>query len=340
MADKHTDLIEEYLAEIMPSQAIEHAIAFGYLKGTDSQITQTMYSEKAGINSRTLRKYIAENKQAYEEELERAKENAEPEIDITSLDSRSLSEEQIDKFIEVLYQSAITGNARDRQLLIDFTGMTATDVMTFQNTKASTLRWHIRSTLSTISKHMDAKALGINLAESPYLYRGDKPSNGNTQNFVNADLEDESFKLELMYWGMAFMSLYNQVEHPDLQLVSQAVRLERMEQATAQEINRAEVKKFEAGKDIKANKNPANDEALYSKLREVYPAEQADEMIQTMQDAKKVTKPPEVDKEKVEQRASQHEDKLEVLLSVEDELKAMMKKADLKNRASKYKNQQ
>lgn len=340
MADKQTEIIEEYLAEVKPSQAIEHAIAFGYLKGTDSQITQTMYSEKAGINSRTLRKYIAENKQAYEEELERAKENAEPEIDIASLDSRSLSEEQIDKFIEVLYQSAITGNARDRQLLIDFTGMTATEVMTFQNTKASSLRWFVKSTLSTINQHMDAKALGINIAESPYLYRGDKASRGNAQNFINADIEDESFKLELMYWGVVFMSLYNQTEHSDQQLVSQAVRLSRMENNTAQEINRAEVKKYQEGNDIKADKKSANDEALYSKLREVFPAEQADEMIQTMQDAKKVTKPPEVDKEKVEERASQHEDKLEVLLSVEDELKAMMKKADLTNRASKYKNQQ
>ncbi|KGP71512.1 hypothetical protein [Pontibacillus yanchengensis] len=336
MTDKQTEIIEEYFAEVMPSQAIEHAIAFGYVKGTDSQITQTMYSEKAGINSRTLRKYIAENKQAYEEELERAKENAEPEIDITSLDSRSLSEEQIDKFIEVLYQSAITGNARDRQLLIDFTGMTATDVMTFQNTKASSLRWFVKSTLSTISKHMDARALGINLAESSYLYRGDKSSNGNAQNFVNADLEDESFKLELMYWGMAFMSLYNQTEHPDIKLLEKAVRLERMEQETAQEINKAEVKKYEAGKDIKADKKPVSGEALYSKLSEIFSDEEIDEIRAKQQEANRVTKPPELDKEKVEQRASQHEGKLEVLLSVEDELKAMMKKADLKNRARKY----
>ncbi|WP_273850068.1 hypothetical protein [Guptibacillus spartinae] len=336
MTDKQTELIEEYLAEVMPSQAIEHAIAFGYLKGTDSQITQTMYSERAGINSRTLRKYIAENKQAYEEELERAKENAEPEIDISNLDSRSLSEEQIDKFIEVLYQSAITGNARDRQLLIDFTGMTATDVMTFQNTKASSLRWFVKSTLSTISKHMDARALGINLAESSYLYRGDKSSNGNAQNFINADLEDESFKLELMYWGMAFMSLYNQTEHPDIKLLEKVVRLERMEQETAQEINKAEVKKYEAGKDIKADKKPLSREALYSKLSEVFTDEEIDEMRAKQKEADRVTKPPELDKEKVEQRASQHEDKLEVLLSIEDELKAMMKKADLKNRARKY----
>ncbi|MCE7793451.1 hypothetical protein K8O68_13580 [Salipaludibacillus sp. CUR1] len=339
MAQKKEELLQEVLEDFQPNSPEEHAQAFGYLKGLDSSITQAKYSKAIGISDRGLRKYLSDHKETYEEEIERGKEEAEPEIDLNSMQSRQLSEEQIDEFIKSLYESAIQGSARDKQLLIDFTGMTANDVMVFQNTKASSLRWFIKNSLSSINKHMDTRQLGIMLEESDKLYRGNKKSAGNTQNFIDADISDESFKQELMYFGLLFASLYNQTEHPDLELLAQAVRTERAKNKASQLLGNSasnkNVKKYALGKDWDKQKqsktSPEEWEQFF--IHDLgYSKQEAKEKIEVMQQAKSATKAPDVDKEQVRLRESQYEDELEVFVDTQEELQSMIRKSERQNR--------
>jgi len=319
-------VIAEYLESSSPTTNLDHSLAFAYLKVT-AEVTQKQYAEAVGISDRALRKYIADNRADYDEEIERLEAELEKPLDLSSLSSRTLTEEQLDKFVDVLYKSAITGNARDRQLMIDFTGLTAEDVMNLQSVKQKSLRWMIKGELSSISSYLDTKELGVMIEESPYLFRGDKASAKNPHNFVQADIQDEAFIREMAYFGMLFVSIYNQSGHPDSEVLSQAVRLDRLEQGTAQPLNKYEVKKYAEGKNIKqtAPKAMTDDEALKMYMAVFEDKEKAHEILQKSREAKAVAKPAEIKPDVVRQRATQHEDALLVLTSIEEEMRHHLK---------------
>ncbi|EIT85379.1 hypothetical protein A374_11565 [Fictibacillus macauensis ZFHKF-1] len=324
MSDKEK-VIAEYIESNNPSSSLDHALAFAYLKVT-SQVTQKQYAEAVGVSDRAIRKYISDNKEEYEEEIESLEAGVEKPLDMSILSSRTLTEEQLDKFVDVLYKSAITGSARDRQLMIDFTGLTADDVMNLQSVKQKSLRWMIKGELSSISQYFDAKQLGVMIEESPYLYRGNKLSKGNANNFVQADVTDERFIREMAYFGMLFCSMYNQTGHPDTDVISQAVRLDRMEQGTAQALNKQEIKKYAEGKNIKSDvKQPLSNAELFNMYKELFGAEKAHEMLQESKQAKQVVKPAEIKPDVIKQRASVHKDALLVLTTVEEEIKHLLK---------------
>lgn len=324
--DKVRKQIEEFLQEEKPSSSVEYAENFGYLKGLlGKDITQEKYSEIAGINSRTLRKYIKENQKEYDASLALGQDHAEPSFDLTAADKRTLSEEQIDKFVETLYQAAISGTARDRELLINFTGMNPQEVLRLQHSKATTLRWFIKENLSKLVG-IDPKDLGIHLYESELLDGGDKAGLNNAQTFINKSISDEGFKMELMLYGMLFLQMYNNKKHPDYPLVSAAARISRLEQGTAQPLNRRLVKQYAAGKDIKKNNKAVSTQQLKESLQAVYDPEQVDEMLLQMQEAKAVTAPPALDRLEVQERATEYAEELEVLLTNEEEMRKLFSK--------------
>lgn len=325
MSDRE-QLVAEYLENNPPSSNLDHCLAYAYLK-VNHEVTQKQYAEAVGINDRSLRKWISENKDDYEEAVERYEAEVEKPLDLSILSSRSISEEQLDKFVDVLYKSAITGNARDKALFIEFTGLTAENVMDLQSIKQRSLRWMIKGELSSISQYLDPKQLGVMMEESPYLYRGDKQSSGNSNNFVQADITDEAFVREMAYFGMLFTSLYNQTAHPDMDVVAQAVRLDRLEQGTAQALNRNNIKQYAEGANIKPKvSKPVTDEQLITMWMELGDNRHtATERVLEAKKAKQVVKPAEIKPDVVRERATQHEDALQVLVSVEDEIKHLLK---------------
>ncbi|MDM5313371.1 hypothetical protein [Peribacillus frigoritolerans] len=332
-------LIAEYLESNSPSTALDHALAFAYLKVT-GQVTQKQYAEAVGISDRALRKYISDNKEDYDEEIARIEAEVDKPLDLSSLSSRTLTEEQLDKFVDVLYKSAITGNARDKQLFIEFTGLTAEDVMNLQTAKQKSLRWIIKGELGSISKYFDSKQLGIMIEESPYLFRGDKQSTGNPNNFVQGDITDEAFVREMAYFGMLFCSMYNHTAHPDTEVVSKAVRLDRLEQGIRQAFNRQEVQKYIEGKNIKPDPpaKPMTDDEYRQMLIDLASLdgrpdlEEIEREVESRREARKVTKevvkPAEIKPDVIEKRATQHKDALEVFTGYEKDLKSLLRMLD------------
>ncbi|WP_079709888.1 hypothetical protein [Paraliobacillus ryukyuensis] len=325
MADKLKEM-EDFLQEQQPSTPEDVALCFAYCK-VHYGATQDSYSKEIGISSRTLRKYISDNQKAYDEEIEQQEATKQPEADINNL-ARTLTNEQLDAFLQNLIQSAIKPDAsvKDKQLLIDFAGLSGNDLLNLTQVKKRSLHWFIKEELSSISQYLDSRQLGIMLEESDKLYREDRDSKGNAQNFVETDITDESFKLEAMYFGLLFMSLYNQTQHPDLELVQQAVRLDRIQQGKATPINKRAVKLYAKGNSIKKDaKKPVPDKSLEEMYAELFGEDEAQEFMSNVKTAKSTVKPPEIDKDNVEQRATEHQDKLEVLLSVEEELAKMLR---------------
>lgn len=318
--------IEEYIAEHKPNDAESHVLAYCFCKVYYSA-TQKQYAESAGFSDRLLRSYISDNRELYDGELERLqdiKDADSPPTDFTIMANRTITDEMLDKFVDSLFKDALTGNARSKQLFIDFTGLTSEQVLTLQKNKAKSLRYWIRENLGSISQFMDAKSLGLMIESSPYIHRGNKESANNAQAFVDADFTDESFAKELMYWGMVHLSLLNNVAHPDIELLSTAVRLDRIEAGVPETFNKYEVKQYAKGESISDVKKTVTDTEMEQMLTEVFGADEAEEIMFKRSLAKDTVKAPKVDKVSVEQRASKHEDKLQVLLTTEEELRHMM----------------
>lgn len=328
MADENSSdreiKVSEYLAEANPADELSHVLAYAHLKQT-YQVSQAEYQKLTGVNERTLRSYISKNRKEYEEQLEASKPTN--LIDPDNLQT-TLTEEQLDQFIAVTIQKAISpeGTVADRKLLIELTGLKAEDIMNLSQVKNKSLKWHIKNNLSKLSKVMDTKQLGIMLQESPYLYHADKESKGNSKRFVDARFEDESFKLELMYWGMVFISMYNSNAHPDLDLLAKAVRINRLENNISEPMNMSDVKAFAKGKDIEQTAPKKATKAEIESLLKQLENEFGEEYSNARKSVKDVVKPPVFPEvEEIEAKSSKYFNELLVITSVEEELENLFK---------------
>ncbi|WP_066047046.1 hypothetical protein [Robertmurraya korlensis] len=338
--------MEEYILEQSPTDPESHVLTFCYVQ-VMYQATQKQYANIIGISDRALRNYISNNQELYDEEkkrLQEIKEADSPSPDFTLMANRTITEEQLDKFVDALFKSAINGNARDKALFIEFTGLTSEQVLTLQHTKAKSLRYWIKDMIQPISQYMDTKSLGMMIETSPYIFRGTKSSNKNAQRFVDTDISDESFKLELMYWGAAFLSMMNNEEHPDLELLATTVRLDRLSKDIPEAYNKYEVRRYAEADFTPKKPNKTFDELMLELFIEIDGAIKGKEefekwKIEHPPKAPKAVKPPELDKAEVELRASEYEDELEILLTVEDEilhdLKMITKKVEAEKKANK-----
>jgi hypothetical protein len=321
--------IADYITDVQPNDAKTHVTAYAFCKVMYGA-TQKSYVEVAGFSDRLLRKYISQEKELYEEELQRlteVKEYESPSPDFAKMSSRIITEEMLDSFIDSLFKSAVNGNAREKELFLSFTGLTAEDVLTLNKTKAKSLRYWIRERLADISSYMDTKTLGLMTETSELIFRGNKETANNAQNFVNKSIEDEAFKLELMYWGAVHLSMMNNVAHPDLELLATAVRLDKMLKGSPETYNKYEVKKYAKGESIvdKA-KAPVDEAKLEAMLAEILgDKEQAQDVMYASRMAKDIVKTPKVVRANVEQRATEYEEQLRVLLTAEENVRHMMR---------------
>lgn len=330
MAVDNTKLIEEYIKDKAPETELDIVLCMAEVKAKYNAV-QSETAKYFGISDRTLKNYKAKHKAEFEARLE---EVMAQEVDeLAGINpNQFVSEEQTDKFFRVMYEKAVSpqGTARDRELYMEATGLSGRDYFHLQSVKANTLRWFIKQNLSKISQYMDTKELGVQLQSSPYLYNGDKESLGNTQKFVDKSLDDESFKLELILAGLTFYSLFNGVNHPELEYMQNIVKLDRLEQEIKVKMNLNEVKEFARGGEPRPTSNKSLDEVLLE-------LEQMDNPRATMEDvrtkysrgsqtkAKSLVKPPKLpDVETVVRKADEHRERLRVLLSAQDEIKAMI----------------
>ncbi|WP_017549367.1 hypothetical protein [Salinicoccus carnicancri] len=316
---------QEFIEENKPTGSEQTALLHAYCKvhfGT----TQEAYSKELGFSSRLLRTYISEHRELYDQELKTQEEIKAPEYDPTSL-NRSMTEEQLDKFVQNLIEQAIRPDAsvRQQQLLIDFTGMSSNEVMNLQAMKQRSLRWFIKNELGSISKYLDTRDLGVMLNESTLLDLGTVETKGSRQKFVDTTISDEGLKLEALYYGMLFMSLYNQVEHPDLKLMQEALRLDRIERGTARPLNKREVRLYAKGKNVqKKERLKLSDAELVKKLSVVFDKKEAKEIVKNRGTALKPTATPEVDPVEVKAGVSKHDKELQVILDTQEEISKML----------------
>lgn len=277
--ERKAQVIADTLAEKQPSTPQAHAITFAFLTATEN-VTQREYAEALGISDRTVRKYISQHKQDYEEEIRRA-EGELKQILGRSKQQREMMGSELDAFLNILIEKGTdpNGSTQDRKLLIEFTGLSGKDLIARQAQKGSTLHWWILNNLGTIATYLNTRSLGINIFESEYVCREDSETDGqNLQNFLDRSIfEDATFIRESAYWGLLFMSIYNEESHPDLELLGDLVRLDRAlkrPEETADEreerayrgLNGAE--KYARGKDY--HKPTGTSRSLDDLLKEVF----------------------------------------------------------------------
>ena len=344
MAD-NLQLIEQYIKGKAPDTELDIVLCMAEVKAKYNAV-QNYTAKYFGISERTLKNYKAKFKAEFEARLEETM--AEEVNDLAGINpNQFVSEEQTDKFFRVMYEKAVSpqGTARDRELYMEATGLSGRDYFHLQSVKANTLRWFIKQNLGKIGQYMDTKELGIMLQSSPYLYSGDKESAGNTERFIDKSLDDESFKLELMMAGLAFYSLYNGTQHPDLELLQTVVKLDRIEQNIKEPMNMNEVKDFAKGEDIVKDAPKAKDvdktkiEALLQEIDELtssipkaneVKASDYSEATNKINNIVRTTKLPEI--EDVEAKVSEHYEELQVLLTAEEKARAWMRQTTNKTK--------
>jgi hypothetical protein len=227
--ERREKVIADILEERQPRTPQAHAITFAYLSATEN-VTQREYADAIGLSDRSIRKYIALHKAQYEEEYRRAEGELKQALG-RGKKQREMTGSELDAFLDILIQKGTdpNGSTQDRKLLIEFTGLSGKDLIQRDAQKKSSLHWFILNNLSTVSGYMNTRELGINLTETDIIYREDRDSEDNLQRFVDKSIfADTAFFRECTYWGLVFLSMYNETQHPDLELLGDAVRLERI----------------------------------------------------------------------------------------------------------------
>lgn len=269
--ERKQQVIKDVLAERQPSTPLAHAVVFALLSAQEG-VTQKEYAEAIGLSDRSIRKYIAQHKAEYEAEFKRA------EAELRQLQGRSRQKEmtgtQIDAFMDILIEKATsdTGTTQDRKLLIEFTGLNGADLIQRNAVKKSTLRWFILNNLSTLSSYLNTREMGINIEETDLLNREDKESENNVQNFTDSSIfSDPAFLRECAYFGLLFLSIYNEVEHPDLLLLGDAVRLERILDGRGKtDVGLGKASRYAKAKDYYKRTEPYSDDEMRAMLTELY----------------------------------------------------------------------
>lgn len=269
--ERKVRVIKDVLEERGPGTPLAHAVVFALLSAQEG-ITQREYSEAIGVSDRTIRKYIAQHKAEYEAEFKRA------EAELRQLQGRSRQKEmtgtQIDAFMDILIEKATsdTGTTQDRKLLIEFTGLNGADLIQRNAVKKSTLRWFIFNNIGTISSYLNTREMGIQLEETDLLNREDKESENNVQNFIDRSIfSDTAFLRECAYFGLLLISIYNETQHPDLELLGDAVRLERILDGrgkSARELIGAN--RYAEGKDYYRRTAPYSEDEIRAMLTDLY----------------------------------------------------------------------
>lgn len=325
-----TEEIKALLDQEQPKTPEELVTAFAYAK-VHWNATQKEFSEVAGFSDRLLRQHISKFKATFEQALDEYEQDAKADrYNADNLKGRQLSEEDLDNFVQGMIEagSGKDATARDRELMANFFGIKAEDIVQLSQSKNNSLKWLIRSNLQNIKNIMDTKALGIALEESRYVYGGDN-DNSNLDNFVRADLSDPDFKAELMQFGLIFLSLYNNQAHADMNLLFQAVRLNNVTAGrTLPKQSKSRIKKYASGKNWRpTNTKQVDVNTLAKELVEsgTFSTLEANKLIADHNNAEAVVKAPEVDQQDIQERSSKYSEELEVLLTIEDELAKLFK---------------
>lgn len=275
--ERRARVIKDVLEERGPNTPLAHAVVFALLSAQEG-VTQKEYSEAIGVSDRTIRKYIADNRKEYDEEYSRAE--AELTAELGRVKQKQMTGTQLDAFIDVLIDKAISenGSTQDRKLLLEFTGLNGKDLIQRNAQKQTSLHWWILNNLGTVTGFMNTRELGINLTESELVCREDTYDGENLQNFIDRSIfEDTAFMREAMYWGLVFMSLYNRNSHPDLLLMGDLVRLDRLkdyqdlppeEQEKRAHRGMTGASKYADGKDYR-QPGPVSQEELEAILKEL-----------------------------------------------------------------------
>ena len=134
---------------------------------------------------------------------------------------------------------------------------------------------------------------------------------------------------------LAFYSLFNGLQHPELEYMQTIVKLDRIEQNIKEPMNMTEVEDFARGGEPRPTTTKSLDELLLD-------LEQIDNPKVTMEDikarqgslikAKSIVKPPKLpDVETVEKKVTEHYEELQVLLTAEEKARAWMRQIGYKN---------
>ncbi|GAB1799074.1 hypothetical protein [Priestia megaterium] len=278
--------------------------------------TQQEIAEALGITARTLRNKISKDKAYYNACIQ----------EFSSIDLQEqteLSEDEMSTFVTNMIRLGTNPkSAKDMQLFIDFFEISKQDVKSILEVKKSSFRrWYKDASLD----YMDRREIATVLESmSDVMYMGNKETQGATQNFIDMDIDEDLTKLMLMYSGLLFMSLWNQVEHPALSYLGQGLRLEQIKQGNYKELNKVNIKDL-----AQAPKKRMSTEEMTSLLRSELGMSDSEieKLLLTHKKQSKVNLP---DREQVRIDREKYDAKFNVFLSVQEEISYMTEK--LKNK--------
>lgn len=281
--------------------------------------TQEDVASAVGVTARTLRKYIAEDREAYEAYLAEFELKASGKVP-------SISENDLNSFVDnIIRMGTNPQSVKEVQLFIEFFGITSEDVKEIMNLKRKSLRGWLREAESI--DYMNVEEMQRNLLTMDILYNQNQQSKGATAKAMNINPNDAIDQYRLMYLGALFVSLFNQTENKALlKYLSVMMRLEQIKQGRDISID-ADIRKqaerasgtYEETKELTANE-------LEQGLRDIgYTEAEIQDMLYAFKH-KSNSKPVELpDKEELEQDEEQYKEQLRGYLKPHEELKLMLK---------------
>lgn len=180
-------------------------------------------AKAVGISARTLRKYVAEQRDQFDGFVVEFELKASGTVP-------SISENDLDAFVNNLLRMGTNpSSAKELQLFIEFFGITATDVQDVLSLKRKSLRGWLRESSSNFD-FIDVKEMQKALHSMDILYNQNTQSVGATALAGEIDINNPMDQYRLMYLGTLFVSLYNQSDSSGelLEYLSTLMRVEQL----------------------------------------------------------------------------------------------------------------
>lgn len=203
---------------------------------------QDEFAEVAGVSARTLRVWKKEHIDIYEEAFQKYTP------DLTVLDVEVPHDEDV---LEQVYQNMLEKisdkrtSAKDLATLLNYMNITSAELKQYAKHRGATMRAYVKDNEALLIKDEDTLTLTkAFLSESEYLYLGTERTLGNTENFLQMDLEDNLVRLELMTAGMLMYSLWNGTIHPSYVEMAETLRVLKMASGQGMDTKQA-VKEFD-----------------------------------------------------------------------------------------------
>jgi hypothetical protein len=221
--ERKKELLEAIVSSYKMQDKAQAVQCLAHCQAVFEGVTQEDFSEVAGVSARTLRDWKKDYLDLYNEAYDRY--TPEPELVDVKVEIEEDALESVYANLLSRLQNPKTAT-KDLAQILQYFNISGAELRQYASIRNKSLRGFLSdNTKALIPDEETAQLVKSIIAESNYLYKGTPNSLGNTAKAQEMDLDNPLVKLELMTFGMLFVSLFNGATMPHFKHHAETLRL-------------------------------------------------------------------------------------------------------------------